>query len=63
MASVAEGISIDIIVSQIQEPTCINGQYIDALIPELKLLTAKANISQDDLASILSISRQTYCAR
>ena len=28
MASVAEGIRIDIIVSQIQEPTCIKGQYV-----------------------------------
>lgn len=35
--------------------------YIVALIPELKLLRAKVNISQDDLAKILSISRQTYC--
>lgn len=34
---------------------------ISALVPELKLLRAKANISQDDLARILSISRQTYC--
>lgn len=30
---------------------------ISALVPELKLLRAKANISQDDLARILSISR------
>ncbi len=36
-------------------------EYIDALIPELKLLRAKASISQDDLAGIISISRQTYC--
>lgn len=36
-------------------------EYIDALVPELKLLRAKAKISQDDLASILSVSRQTYC--
>lgn len=36
-------------------------EYIEALLPELKLLRAKTNISQDDLASILSISRQTYC--
>lgn len=39
----------------------VKKEYIDALVPELKLLRAKANISQDDLASILSISRQTYC--
>lgn len=39
----------------------VKKDYIDALVPELKLLRAKANISQDDLASILSISRQTYC--
>jgi len=36
-------------------------ECIAALVPELKLLRAKANISQDDLAKILSISRQTYC--
>ena len=36
-------------------------EYIDTLLPELKLLRAKANVSQDDLAKILSISRQTYC--
>ncbi|RHU42076.1 helix-turn-helix domain-containing protein [Clostridium sp. TF11-13AC] len=36
-------------------------ECITALVPELKLLRAKANISQDDLAKILSISRQTYC--
>lgn len=36
-------------------------EYIDALTPELKLLRAKANISQDDLARILGISRQTFC--
>lgn len=39
----------------------VKKDYIAALIPELKLLRAKANISQDDLAKILSISRQTYC--
>lgn len=39
----------------------IKKEYIDALVPELKLLRAKTNISQDDLAGILSISRQTYC--
>ena len=39
----------------------VKKEYIDALVPELKLLRAKADISQDDLASILSISRQTYC--
>lgn len=39
----------------------IKKEYINALIPELKLLRAKANISQADLAGILGISRQTYC--
>lgn len=39
----------------------IKQKYITALITELKLLRAKANITQDDLAKILSISRQTYC--
>ena len=39
----------------------VKKEYIDALIPELKLLRAKANISQDDLAGILCISRQSYC--
>lgn len=39
----------------------VKKEYIDALVPELKLLRAKAKISQDDLASILSVSRQTYC--
>ena len=36
-------------------------ECITALVSELKVLRAKANISQDDLAKILSISRQTYC--
>lgn len=39
----------------------VKKEYIDALVPELKLLRAKAKISQDDLTSILSVSRQTYC--
>lgn len=39
----------------------VKKEYMDALVPELKLLRAKVNISQDELASILSISRQTYC--
>lgn len=39
----------------------VKKRYIDAVIPELKLLRAKAGISQDDLAGLLDISRQTYC--
>lgn len=34
-------------------------EYI--MVQKLKLVWAKVNISQDDLAEILSISRQTYC--
>ena len=31
------------------------------LVSDLKLLRAKANISQDDLAGVIGVSRQTYC--
>lgn len=41
--------------------SAVKKEYINALVPELKLLRAKASISQDDLAYVLSISRQTYC--
>lgn len=34
--------------------------YIDALTEELPILRAKANISQEDLARIIGISRQKY---
>lgn len=34
--------------------------YIDTLMPELVALRAKADISQEELAGILGISRQTY---
>ena len=36
--------------------------FISALTPELVLLRTKAEISQEDLASIAGISRQTYGA-
>ena len=36
-------------------------KLISELVPELKLLRAKANITQDELANIIGISRQTYC--
>lgn len=31
------------------------------LVSELKLLRAKANITQDDIAGVIGISRQSYC--
>lgn len=31
------------------------------LVSDLKLLRAKANITQDDLAGVIGISRQSYC--
>lgn len=39
----------------------IKKKYMATLVPELKLLRARAGISQDELAGLLSISRQTYC--
>lgn len=35
-------------------------RYIDALTPELVLLRTKAGISQEELADLIGISRQTY---
>ena len=37
-------------------------QYISALENNLPALRAKAGVSQDELANIIGISRQTYCA-
>ena len=34
--------------------------FIDALTPELQTLRAKADISQEELANIIGVSRQTY---
>ena len=36
--------------------------YIEKLTTKLAALRAHANISQEDLANILGVSRQTYCA-
>ena len=35
-------------------------KFIDALTPELSLLRAKAEISQEEIANLIGISRQTY---
>lgn len=35
-------------------------KFIDALTPELALLRAKAEISQEEIANLVGISRQTY---
>lgn len=37
-------------------------KFIDALTPELVVLRTKADISQDELANIIGVSRQTYGA-
>ena len=37
-------------------------KYIDALTEELTLLRTKANVSQEELANIIGVSRQTYGA-
>lgn len=37
-------------------------KFIDALTEELSVLRAKASISQDELAKLIGISRQTYGA-
>jgi len=37
-------------------------KFIDALTPELALLRAKAEISQEEIANIIGTSRQTYGA-
>ncbi len=34
--------------------------FIDALTPELQTLRAKADVSQEELANIIGVSRQTY---
>ena len=36
-------------------------EYIDKLLPQLSSLRAKAGLSQDELSSLVGISRQTYC--
>lgn len=36
-------------------------QLTDTLVSDLKLLRVKANITQDDLAGVIGISRQFYC--
>ena len=36
-------------------------EYIDRLLPQLSSLRAKAGLSQDELSSLVGISRQTYC--
>ena len=36
-------------------------KLISGLVPELKTLRVKANITQDDLAKVIGLSRQTYC--
>ena len=37
-------------------------KFISALTPELVLLRTKAEISQEELASLIGVSRQTYGA-
>ena len=34
--------------------------FIDALTPELQTLRAKADVSQEELANVIGVSRQTY---
>ena len=36
--------------------------FINALMPELALLRAKADVSQEQVANLIGISRQTYGA-
>lgn len=36
-------------------------EYISRLLPQLSVLRAKAGLSQDELAGLVGISRQTYC--
>lgn len=36
-------------------------EYINRLLPQLSSLRAKAGLSQDELSSLVGISRQTYC--
>jgi DNA-binding XRE family transcriptional regulator len=36
-------------------------EYISRLLPQLATLRARVGVSQDELASLVGISRQTYC--
>lgn len=36
-------------------------EYIDRLLPHLASLRARAGLSQDELAGLVGVSRQTYC--
>ena len=36
-------------------------EYISRLLPHLASLRAKAGLSQDELAGLVGVSRQTYC--
>lgn len=36
-------------------------EYINKLLPQLTTLRARVGISQDELAGLIGISRQTYC--
>lgn len=36
-------------------------EYINRLLPHLSSLRAKAGLSQDELAGLVGVSRQTYC--
>ncbi len=36
-------------------------EYIDRLLPHLASLRARAGLSQDELAGLIGVSRQTYC--
>ena len=36
-------------------------EYIDRLLPQLAALRARAGLSQDELAGLVGVSRQTYC--
>ncbi len=36
-------------------------EYIERLLPHLSSLRAKAGLSQDELAGLVGVSRQTYC--
>ena len=36
-------------------------KLISGLVPELKTLRVKAHITQDELAKVIGLSRQTYC--
>ena len=36
-------------------------EYINKLLPQLATLRARVGVSQDELAGLVGISRQTYC--